>query len=180
MPCTSDNIPEYLHRNNRDILSPEHFESEHKIYRLQLINNPIEFPHTLTDISCKWSLLINEEDLMVYRGNPEIYDSYKYNFVKSFIEFSLKSEIVAGNFIGWHTLECILSHKPEECDYSHCVIDIRHKYYKDEKEAALAGEWHYTYDLWQQGKTALQQGALKQLRKDYRRELISLFYLPEN
>ncbi len=85
---------------------------------------------------------------MVYKGDPEIYDSYKYNYVKNFLSFSLKSEISTGNFIGWHILECMLSHTPDECDYSHCVIDILHKYYTDEEETQLGGEWHYTYELW--------------------------------
>lgn len=170
MACTSALIPEYLHWNNREIFDSNQFQNEHRLYRL---GNPIAFPNTTTAFSCKWSFLINEEDVL-FSNDPPISDDYRYAIVESLKQFQLQRENAENDVLKWHKLSCVLKHFPAECDYSHCEVLIRHQAWNDEQEVLF--DQTYTYEMWQTGELLLQgKGFYKILRKDYRKEIIQLF-----
>lgn len=170
MACNSPLIPQYLHWNNREIFDSNRFENDHKLYRL---GNPIAFPNTTTAFSCKWSFLINEEDVL-NSNYPPISDDFRYAAVQSLKEYNLTRENTEHENLKWHRLSCVLKHLPAECDYSHCEVLIRHQIWNSEQQ--LLFDQIYTYDMWQTGNLLLQgKGFYKIIRKDYRKEIIQLF-----
>lgn len=180
MSCNSPNVPHYLHWDNRQVFSAADFLPEQHLYRITLNGNPIEFPAgTITAYSCKWSILINEEDLFKV-DNPPIGNSFKYAIIETIRAFELKREKQDGNNRGWHKLTCSLHHNPNECDYSHSEINIKHEIFQDELETNLIFREIYTYQIWQAEEAMLQSDGkfFKNLRKDYRKDMIKLFCLP--
>jgi hypothetical protein len=71
-------------------------------------------------------------------------------------------------------------HKPNDCDYSHSEINIQHEIFQDQLETILLFNEIYTYEIWKADDAILQAGGsfYKNLRKDYRKDMIKLFYLP--
>lgn len=181
MSCNSPNVPEYLHWDNKQVFSEADFLPDHHLYRITLNSNPIEFPAgTITAYSCKWSILINEEDLFKV-DNPSIGNTFKYAIVETIKAFELKREKIDGNNTGWHKLTCSFLHNPNDCDYSHSEINIKHEIFSDEAEANSNFKETYTYEVWQKEAALLQASGsfFKTLRKDYRKDMIKLFCLPE-
>lgn len=185
MSCNSQDVPVYLHWNNRSILTDSDFLDEHCVYRLVFsgkeYGNPIEFPQgNYTALSCKWSLLIQQEHVLTI-DVPPLGDVYRYAFVQSFREYLIKGQKNdGGSNLGWHKLTCVFNHDPKECDYSHCEINIRHEIFEDEDESTLIDRFVYTYQIWQNREALLQSknSFLKTLAKDYRKDMIKLFCLP--
>ena len=180
MSCKSPNVPQYLHWDNRQVFSEADFLPGQQLYRITLNGNPIEFPAgTITAYSCKWSILINEEDLFIV-DNPSIGNTFKCAIVHTIKAFELKKEKMDGNNLGWHKLTCSLLHKPNDCDYSHSEINIKHEIFEDELNVNSIFNEIYTYEVWQNEAALLQAGGsfFKTLRKDYRKDLIKLFCLP--
>lgn len=181
MSCELPNVPEYLHWNDRPFYTDADFLPKHHFYRLTLNGNPIEFPSgTITAYSCKWSILISEEDLFKV-DNPSVGNTFSYAIISTIRRYELRNEKKEGNHIvGHHKLVCTLLHKPNECDYSHCEINIRHQIFSDVGEIIPSFDQIYTYEIWQ-AKAALLQGDnkfFKNLRKDYRKDMIKIFCLP--
>lgn len=175
MPCEKDGVPKYLHWDGRRVFSDIDFLPEQFLYRL---GNPIEFPQgTITAFSCKWSFLIEEQDVLTV-DIPSISDKYKYAIIESIRSYFLKEEKNSEGSNAWHKLTCSLSHAPNECDYSHSEILIKHDIFSDEAESNLINSFTYTYELWQTNKTILQRKSFKEMRKDYRRDMIKLFCHP--
>lgn len=180
MSCNSPDVPKYLHWDNKRIFSEADFLPEHHLYRITLDGNPIEFPlGTITAYSCKWSILINEVDLFKV-DNPPIGNTFKFAIISTIKAFELKREKTDGSNLGWHKLTCRLMHKPNDCDYSHSEINIQHEIFQDQFETILLFHEIYTYEIWKADDAILQAGGsfYKNLRKDYRKDMIKLFYLP--
>lgn len=177
MACTLPTAPAYVHWNDRPILDETSYLDEHELYRITKTDNPIEFPGgTITSLSCKWSHLINVAD--IYNVNdPSLGSFHRTASVLSIRIVKLKREKLVGDNLGYHILVCTFLHKPEECDYSHTEVNIRHKIYSDNLETILVSDTIYTYEIWQAGEALLQSDSrfYKDLRKDYRAELIKIF-----
>ena len=177
MACNLPNAPVYLHWNDRKILDETAYQDEQKLYRITETNNPIEFPGgNITSLSCKWSHIIEVEDIFLV-NEPKLGNFYRTSTVLSIRNVNLKREKTNGENLGFHVLVCSFSHKPEDCDYSHTEINITHKIYSDELETKLKFEKTYSYELWQSGEALLKSSGkfYKELRKDYRTELIKIF-----
>ena len=176
MACELEGVPKYLHWDGRQVFCEADFLNEHYLYRL---GNPIEFPQgTITALSCKWSLLIHEIDVLTV-DIPAIGDSFKYAVVEAIRSYSLKERKNSDETIAWHKLSCALSHAPKECDYSHSEILIKHDIFEDYEETRKINSFIYTYGIWQTNKTVLQRKSFKEMRKEYRKDIIKLFCLPE-
>jgi len=181
MSCRSPNVPPYLHWDNKQVFSEADFLPEHRLYRITLNGNPIEFPMgTYTSLSCKWSFLIREEDVLTI-DDPPIGDSFKYAFIQSLRGYFIKKEKSDGSNLGFHKLTCVFNHAPKECDYSHCEVNIKHEIFSDEDENCLINSFTYTYQVWQSGAALLSRKTsfYKTFAKDYRKDMIKLFCLPE-
>ena len=181
MPC-HESIPEYLHRNNRPKFSSEEYLNDHRLYSVQSKGNPVKFPNTLTAISCKWSAIIKEEDVLK-SNEPPIGNDYKFAIVQEVREVNVSIEKRDnGTQEGWHTLSCVIEHSPEECEYSHSEILIKHVYVSDVTGEEVKTEQIITYDDWVSKKTILTKGnaIISQLKGNYRLELIKLFCYPKN
>ncbi len=175
MACNSEGVPKYLHWDGKQVFSDPDFLNDQFLYRL---GNPIEFPQgTITAFSCKWSFLIEEQDVLTV-DTPSISDSYKYAIIEAIRCYSLKEEKNSDGINAWHKLTCTLSHAPNECDYSHSEILIKHEIFKDIEETEIINSYIYTYELWQGNKTVLQRKSFKEMRKDYRKDMIKLFCYP--
>lgn len=181
MPCP-ESIPNYLHRNNRPKCSSDEYLNDHRLYSVQTKDNPVKFPNTLTAISCKWSAIIKEEDV-VKSNEPPIGNDYKFAIVEEVrgVNVSIEKRD-KGTQEGWHTLSCVIEHAPEECEYSHSEILIKHVYVSDEAGEKVTKEHIITYDDWVSKKTILTKGnaIISQLKGKYRLELIKLFCYPSN
>lgn len=179
MSCNLPDIPEYLHWNNRQIYTHQDFLPNHKIYRLTSDGNPIEFPQgTITALSCKWSFLIEEEHILKV-DVPPVGNGFKYALGQAINDYFLKRERNDGN-TGWHKLTCMFNHDPKVCDYSHIEVNIVHEIFEDEAEQTLIHKFVYTYQIWQNNNNLLQGKAqfFKNLKKDYRADLIRVFCNP--
>ncbi len=181
MSCELENVPEYLHFNNdKQIFDEVDFLDEHHLYRLSVDGNPIEFPGgTVTSLSCKWNILINEEHLF-FVDQPQRYNAFKYAYVSLIRQLIIKCHRNEHPFNEWHKLTCSLLHKPNECDYSHCEINIRHQRFSDVEETDCNFNEVYTYKIWQKKNNLLQgkSAFIKQLRSDYRVEMMKIFCNP--
>jgi len=178
MPCQTEGVPEYLHWNGCQVYNDSDFASEDSLYRITENPNEIEFPSgTITALSCKWSQLIAESDIFKV---PPFGKTYKYAVIQSLRDFSLKRVKDNGDNTGCHKLTCELEHIPEECDYSHCVILIKHEIFSNELENELVATFCYSYEIWQNGNPLLKSKSkyYKQLRGDYRLSMIKIFSLP--
>lgn len=181
MACSKANVPEYLHSDDKQILNEDDFLDDELIYRLAKKGNPIEFPSTLTSYSCRWSKILQIQD--IYNGDhPDYYDDYKFNCVlkiKALDLIKLKND---GNYLGWHRLNCRLEHKPTPCDYSHVEINIQHRIYDDNQFDVTEPYYNmiYKYDMWQNGLVILSgdQSFFKKFRKEYRNEMVKIFCFP--
>jgi hypothetical protein len=169
MSCNDSRIPAYLHRDGRDNLSEDEFQFDELIYRICPKGNPIEFPAgTITALSSNWSKFIKEQDNFIV--NPELGEDVAYTLVDNVYSLKVtKEKNNGGSFPGTHTLSCVLEHDPLECNYSHVVINIKHK--------CSEFEIVYSYQVWQEGNAILQKKSrfFKELRKSYRSKVISLF-----
>jgi len=178
MACTLEGVPEYLHWNDRKVLKSEDFLNEQKLYRLTNGGNPIEFPNgTYTALSCKWSFIIDEKDVLSAERDF-IADSFKYAFIEPIKGYSLKREKEFDGANSWHKLSCVCSHDPKECDFSHSEILIKHDIYRDEAETELINSFLLTHTIWQEGKPVLKRKSYKEICKDYRKDIIALFCHP--
>lgn len=178
MNCNSEKIPQYLHWNDRPLFADNDFLPEHNLYR---VGNPIEFPSVTTALSCKWSFLIQEEDVL-RADDPPLGDDFRYAKVRELRSFFLPPrEKLEGENLGWHKLSCIFLHKPNACDYSHCEILIRHQIFENQDAINLREEHIWTYQSWIDKQTLLQKKGsfYGNMRKDYRVEIIKLFCYPE-
>lgn len=178
MVCTADGVPEYLHWNKRQVYKDADFLNDQLLYRLTNSGNPIEFPQgTYTALSCKWSFLIEEKDV-VTAERDFIADSYKYAVIGVIRNYSLKRQKEFDGENSWHKLTCEFNHDPKVCDYSHSEILIKHDIYRDEAESQLITSFLYTYHIWQNDKPVLKRKSYKEICKDYRRDMISIFCHP--
>ena len=153
--------------------------ADHILYRLKAgATNPIEFPGGITTAySCKWSFIIEVDDLFNVE-NPVGVDAYELAIVSALRTYVLKKEKIDGNQIGWHKLTCSFLHKPIDCDYSHCEINIRHEIFDDVIETNCMYSEIYTYELWSEAILNSDTKFYKLLRKDYRKDIIRLFNNP--
>jgi hypothetical protein len=173
MPCDKPFIPQYLHRNERPFLND--FQGDERFYR---IGNPIEFPRgTYTDFSCKWSRLINEADILL-ADDPPLGDDYRFALIGDIWNYSCIEEKIDGDYKGWHYLTCLLKHKPEECDYSHSVVLIRHTIYNNPQKELELHSWVCTHEGWQKEEYVIQKDRsfYKRILKTYRSNIIAIFH----
>ena len=180
MLCTLENVPSYLHWNDRPVLVNDAFLKEHILYRITEDGNPVEVPNTIAEYSCKWGFIINQEDLLKV-DSPPLGNSFKYAYIETILNNLLfKQKKEDGDFQGWHKLTCSFSHKPNPCDYSHCVIDIIHQVFDEDEQKLLYTEVS-SYELWAEKKALLSKKGqfYSKLRGDYRLGLIKTFFLPQ-
>jgi len=178
MPCDKEGVPEYLHWNGRQVLRDADFLNDQFLYRLTNGGNPIEFPKgTYTALSCKWSFLIQQEDVLTAEKDF-IADSYKYAIIEGIRNYFLKREKEFDGSNSWHKLTCVLNHDPKECDFSHSEILIKHEIFSDEAESELINSFLYTHTIWQEDKPVLKRKSYKEICKDYRKDIISIFCHP--
>jgi hypothetical protein len=175
MACDNPEIPEYLHWDQTTKYKEKDFKDDDKLYRIGKPDNPIEFPSTLTAYSCKWSQIIKAEDIL--RGASNLGTAYHTAVIQDIKSISLTREKNdGGKNIGFHIITCVLGHCPKDCDFSHSEILIRHRIFSDESCNNLIFDDTYDHQKWG-NKTALLagKGFYKQLRSDYRCELIKVF-----
>jgi hypothetical protein len=145
--CADPQVPPYLHYHldnpNTPLHPPEAFLDEHKLYRA---GNPIEFPSgTITALSCKWSYLIAEGDVL---KTPPPATAFCFAFVHQIRGYRYLIQKTEGEHLGWHELTCCLQHQPQACDYSHCEILICHCIYQDEAGTEKHWEAVYAHSDW--------------------------------
>ena len=175
MPCTSILIPQHLHWNDRKVYNDEDFKDTQCLYRL---GNPIEFPSTITAYSCKWSFLIKENDVLIAQ-DPIRFTDYRYAIIKEVRNYSfvILNDIDKDN-LNWHKLTCFFKHQPDDCDYSHSEINIKHQVFQDENQKNEIHSFLYTYNNWKDAMLNKKGSWFKKLRNDYKTHLIRLFCYP--
>lgn len=176
MPCTNPIIPEYLWYENQVIYVDADFGDDERMYRLTKNENPIEFPSTLTAYSCNWSRIIREEDILTVSHNEELID-FRTAPIQSLRGITIAKYKPENPHSGWHKLSCAFIHTPNECNYSHSEILIRHEIFSDMAMNQLVLHNVYSYNDWQNKTQCLltKGGIFKELRGDYRLELIRVF-----
>jgi hypothetical protein len=175
MPCTSTLIPDHLHWKNRKVYCDADYDNSHFLYRL---GNPIEFPSTVTAYSCKWSFLIDEEDVLLAQ-DPLRYNDYRYAIVKEIRNYSFfRINTNDPKKTRWHKLTCFFNHSPEDCDYSHSEINIKHQIFEDENQQQEIECFYYNYENWKDALLNKNGAWFKQLRNDYKTHMIRLFCYP--
>lgn len=175
--CTNPDIPKYLHSTDRLRFEQNKFRRYHKIYRLESSSHPLIPDSSFNALSCNWSKLIKHRH--VPRIKPSVGTDFKFCFFDSISKFRIEQEVEDPEFGGLHVLSCFTIHEPETCDYSHIVILIKHQIFANNESDPYYCEI-YTYEEWDQKKCLLRkrQGrAFKNLRKEYRMEMLRTFVL---
>jgi len=181
MACELDFVPEYLQWNARTTYSEGDFLPQHLLYRLTPPDKVVVVPNgQYTGLSCKWGFIINETDLFKVYNPPGVTDFRKalVSSIRSCIKKKNKED--GGLNLGWHKLTCRIAHTPIDCDYSHSEINLRHQIFEDEAESTLIHDETYTSATWRNCSLNTDNRFLKELRKDYRFEVIASFSLPDS
>jgi len=176
MQCDKENVPSYLHWNDREILEEHNFLNHQRFFRIKTKGNPVEFPNTLTAISCKWSHLIQKRHIVFTEEDRAIGDDYNFAFVKEIRNYS-RDEIFNDEhrYKGTHRLTCVLVHKPELCNYAHCEILIRHRIYQGSLDGEPTYEECITHDGWNKAIIKkMKNDFFKQLRSDFKADMLKL------
>lgn len=177
MDCNQPFVPQYFHQNNRRKLNEESFYFFHKLFQIKWGNNPIVFPGGQTNaLSCKWSKFIKLEDILKINKPPRG-DNFDYCFVKELKNYKLVETHEAGSdYDGTHVLKCVITHDPKPCDYSHVEVLIDHEIYSSFLDEVPYFKQIYTYEDWNNGAILNRKSPkfFKQLRKNYRRDLIDI------
>jgi hypothetical protein len=178
MNCSNPSIPEYLHTNDKKTYSSHDFKWYHKYYRLKSRSNPlisINLPW-INALSGKWSYLIkNKHICKIDKDRPE-WNDFHFAYINDINNYVISTIDSNGKK---HMVNCVMSHAKKPCDYSHCEILIRHRIYnpKGDKEFDSI----YTSEDWT-NKAALlrsiKEKKIKQLKKDYRIDMIKLIGRP--
>lgn len=179
MSC--EGIPEYLIRKSKPKLNMDQdADPQDNIYRIKKKGNPVEVPGgKIAGLSCKWSKLIKEEHIPLYYSES-IGDDYRYNIVEEIRKH--KVEDYNEHEDEFNRITCLLKHVPEDCDYSHVEIDVRHQVYKGDENGKLLSDDAIDYDCWVNKCARLPKSTskfYKSLRSKYRADLIILFPLPK-
>jgi len=183
MKCDDPNIPEYLHWNARNEFSPSDFFYYHKLYRRKPNNNPLEIPAAwVTAISCRWSRIVKKKHI-THPADSRLGDDYNFVFVKKVRRYKLvKTYEDPHEYNGVHVLTCEIFHRPNNCDYSHSEILIRHRIFQNGEQSPMFDEV-YTHESWE-NKTALLKKLggrfFKDLKSDFRLEMIKLISIPSS
>jgi hypothetical protein len=177
MECTSHQIPEYLDRNNRQPLGKWWLWYFHKAYRdIDANGNEISFPGgRINNVSCKWSKLIQKQDLDKVQPFSKNYRFSYLNEIFSLQITSVYNENHERN--GKHVLSCKIVHTPDPCNFSHIEILINHKIF-DLTSGVKVFESTYSRDDWENKTAVLRRydnKFFKQLRKDFRIKLTTIF-----
>ena len=77
--------------------------------------------------------------------------------MKEVLKFDLTDELVENN--ERHILQCKLIHTPDECDYSHIEILIRHRII--ESNGNIRHDEVYSYKDWVENKALLKKNKSK-------------------
>lgn len=177
MKCDNNEIPSYLHWNNRATLENKDYYYFHKLYRLKPQGNPIEIPLSWGNvISCKWSKFIRKKHILLEPSNIN-WNDYNFVFINELRKYRRINTLNEQHeYMGVHALTCVLKHSPLACDYSHSEILIRHQVYKDGQTKPYFDEV-YSYQSWKD-KTAMlkkqQSKFFKLLKSDFRVDMIKL------
>ena len=172
-PCTDPEIPAYLHTENKPALPETDFEASDLLYRS---GNPLVYPNgKTTALSCKWSKLIKEEDVL--KTPPKGETSFCYATVEMVQRFEKIAKGGHEAYSGLHKLTNIIKHSPTECDYSHSEILIKHEIFADETLAQKIMEFLYTYESWDKCLLNGKARFYKELRSDYRLKMIKEVFI---
>lgn len=180
MSCNG--IPNNLHRNYRAVLCMECFGKEDDlIYRIKPKGNPIEIPEGMsTAVSCMWSQFIRQDEIKYYY-DARLGDSAGYNTISEILKFKL-TDSNPDEENHFHKLTCKLVHEPDDCNYSHIVVDIFHEIFTSPEEEERIFKEHITYDLWKGKKAVLKKRKgkfYKDFRKQYRADFIEQLFQSE-
>lgn len=178
MKCDKENIPPYLHWNEKRIFESHRFRYFHSLYRIKSIGNPITIPEAWGNaISCRWSKLIKKKDILL-QPYSQLGNDYNFVFIEEIKKYYKKRHLrdERHEYAGVHVLTCVLAHSPLACDYSHCEILIRHRVFKIGETKPYFDET-YTHRSWEE-KTAMLKRLggkfFKDLRSDFRVDMIKL------
>ncbi len=183
MPCDQPHVPHYLVWDGTTMFDDSDFTDDHNLYRLYFEGkNPLEFPAGIvTALSCKWSFLIEENDILVV-DDGILGDRYTTAVVGQLRQYYRKEQKTDGNNLGWHKITCVLNHAPLDCDRSHCEVLIKHEIFNDpviETDVCKIYTQIYTHSIWRNENPILKEKGsfYKNLRSNYRVDMIK-FFLP--
>jgi hypothetical protein len=177
MKCDNQEVPPYLHWNNRSTYEDKDYYYFHKLYRLKAKGNPILIPEKwINAISCKWSKLVKQKHIML-QPDKKIGDEYDFVFIKEIKSYERINVLKDDHeYTGVHVLSCILKHNPLPCDFSHSEILIRHRVFKNEESVPFFDEV-YSYESWESQTAMLKKMKskfFKDLKSDFRVDMIKL------
>jgi hypothetical protein len=182
MKCDKPNIPTYLKWNDKEVYKDNDFYYFHKLYRLKPSGNPIEIPEKYANaVSCRWSKLTKKKHITIDPPKTH-YSDYDFVLVQEIRNYTKTGFLTdkQNQYFGKHVLTCVLHHSPEDCNYSHCEVLIRHQVFKHDSEEKILDEVCSHKD-WVD-KTAIlnkEQGKFfKGLKSAFRLDMIKLVSRP--
>jgi hypothetical protein len=155
------------------------FHFWHLLFRTghQGLSNPLEAigaDKMNTGYSVCWSKLIKHTDVLdtVLAANPKLGDTVFFGKVGLFKKVVIKKNCNEGSFKGEHVVRFVLKHSPEECNYSHTEILIKHNYYENgQKRSKILQYKDWSTSLFKTGKPPL---FYKELRAAYRAKTLTI------